>query len=450
MVEATSSLRARLLVAVSVVLAGFLGLTGLSLDRAFRDSSRAAVDERLLTQVYGLLAAAELDEDGGLRIPDVLPDPRFASVASGLYAEVRHGSNVSWRSSSALGVKLDVLSPDEPGTARYSELNVQGAGQLLAVSFAVLWERELGDPLLYEIRIAESRDAFEAQLSSFRRTLWAWLAGAAAVLLCTQLAVVHWGLTPLHRFAEEVRAIEHGERERIALPVPRELLPLAESLNGLVAQGSRHLERYRNALGNLAHSLKTPLAVLRGATELADDTPFRQTVAAQIRRMDETVSHQLQRAAASGGSLLAKPVAVAPIALGIRDALAKVYQQRQITWELNVEDNVMFRGDPSDLMEMLGNLGDNAGKWARSRVQIAARHDDGGFLRLVVSDDGPGIDPSTALHVLERGTRGDENVEGQGIGLAVVRELAEEVYGGQVRIERSAMGGGAVVLQLPV
>jgi two-component system sensor histidine kinase PhoQ len=442
--RAGRSLGVRLLLAATVVLAGFMGATGISLERAFRLSIASAIEQRLLAQVYGLLGAAEADEQGQLEFPAQLADPRFGAAGSGLYAEVRGPSGTFWRSSSALGIDIRAESPSVPGTPRFSDAG--GPDSLFVLSFLVLWESEIGTITAYEVRVAESRQAFRRQLSTYRRTLWGWLAGAGIVLLGVQLLVLRWGLRPLSRFVAEVQAIEQGKRDRIEGPAPTELEPLARALNGLIDQGRRHLERHRNALGNLAHSLKTPLAVLRGAAD-ADGKELYATVETQVERMDRTIAYQLQRAA-SAGYRLAPPEPVAPIAARVRDALLKVYAAKTLTLMIEIPAPTVFRGDPGDLMEILGNLGDNACKWARSRVAIRAENDESG-INIVVEDDGPGIPPALATTLTHRGTRFDVTVEGQGIGLSVVREIVEQVYGGSIEIRPGALGGTALIVDLP-
>ncbi len=444
MIRPGSSLGSRLMLTATLVLAGFLGATGLSLERAFRHSIESAIEERLLARVYGLLGAVEVGEGGRLEFPARLPDPRFAAAGSGLYAEVRGPSGVIWRSSSALGVDIRAEKATTPGKPRFSD--DKGSGSLFAISFVVVWESDSGPEQKYEVRVAESRQSYERQLATYRRTLWSWLAGAGIVLLSVQLLVLRWSLLPLQQLAAEVRAIERGEQDRLEGPAPAELEPLARALNGLIDQGRRHLERYRNALGNLAHSLKTPLAVLRGAAD-SDGAELRETVQTQIDRMDQTIAYQLQRAA-SAGYRLSPPEPVGPIAERVREALLKVYGAHPLILDLKVSPSLMFRGDPGDLMEILGNLGDNACKWANSRVAIMAQNRANG-IGIVVEDDGPGIQPAMANAILQRGTRADETMEGQGIGLSIVRELVEQVYGGSIGIRPSELGGAAIVVDLP-
>ncbi|MBL8260637.1 MAG: hypothetical protein JNM60_12580 [Candidatus Competibacteraceae bacterium] len=448
------SLRGRLLVAASAVLAAFLGLTGLTLDGAFRDSALSAVQSRLQAQVYMLLGAAELDSFKRLTIPQNLAEARFSMPDSGLYADVLDSqSNLVWRSPSLLGMALPFFpAVRNAGETQFALLESAEGAPLFVLAFTVNWETNPNDYQSYTFRVAETRDEYLDQLWNFRRSLWGWLLGATVVLLAGQGLILRWSLKPLRRVATEVKDIETGKRAELGGGYPEELLPLTANLNALLRQSHAHLERYRNALADLAHSLKTPLAVLRGTLEnrVALDE-LEQTLGDQLERMNRTVDYQLQRAAASGRIALSAPLPVAPIARKIQDSLAKVYAGRSLQLKTEVPAATMFYGDEGDLMEILGNLADNACKWCRRQVVVRAYPADrAGRLELVVEveDDGPGIPAEQAPSLLGRGQRADPTVEGHGIGLAVVRDLVEEIYYGRLEIRRGALGGALVQARL--
>jgi two-component system sensor histidine kinase PhoQ len=225
------------------------------------------------------------------------------------------------------------------------------------------------------------------------------------------------------------------------------LLGLTENLNALLDNAESHLARYRNALGDLAHSLKTPLAVLRGA--LDTPTPDEETKAAmreQIERMNRIVEYQLKRAAASGRSHLTPPVSVAEKTRQLVSALNKVYADKAIDCRAEIDPDLIFHGDEGDLLEILGNLADNAFKWSRRRVQLDARRAGDGRLELRVDDDGPGIPAEVAERLLERGERADPSVPGHGLGLAIVNSIVR-AYGGRLILESSPLGGAAIIVR---
>ncbi len=444
------SLSGRLRIAASVVLVAFLGLTGLSLDRAFRDSALAAVQDRLQAQLYMLLGAANLDAFNRLTLPQTLPEARFSTPDSGLYADVMDSpGNLVWYSPSLLGRALPFFpAVRSPGDTQFAPLESSDGAPLFVLAFTVSWEIDRSHYQIYTFRVAENRQNFDDQVWSFRRGLWGWLLASTAVLLAAQGLILRWSLKPLRRVAAEIKAIETGQRSKLSSGYPDELQPLTMNLNALLGQSHAHLERYRNALGDLAHSLKTPLAVLRGALETgADPAELRQTLAEQVERMNRTVDYQLQRAAASGRIALSAPLPVAPVARKILDSLAKVYAERALQLNSEVAAATAFYGDEGDLLEILGNLADNACKWCRRQVVMRAYPaDHGGRTELVVEveDDGPGIAPEQAPLLLRRGQRADPSVAGHGIGLAVVRDLVEEVYYGRLEIGRGNLGGARV------
>jgi len=448
------SLNARLLVAATLVLGAFLGLTGLTLDQAFRQSVLENSRERLQTDIYLLLSAADPDERGSLALPEALPEPKLSSPGSGLYAEVRTGEGDEvWASASSVGMAVPYPEPEQPGVPAFVETLAADGSSVLALSYAVTWELGRGEERGYVFSVAESRAGPDAQVAAFRRDLWVWLGVAAGVLLAAQAIVLTWSLAPLRRVAREVREIESGERRELEGEYPRELRLLTQNLNALIRASRTQLERYRHSLADLAHSLKTPLAVLRTSAEDERSQALAGVVIDQVSRMDQTVDYQLQRAAASGRTVLATPVDVADVAERLMDSLQKVYADKSPWLELRVEEDTLFMGDPGDLTEILGNLADNACKWCRKRVEVRARNQEqaeGHRPRLVieVEDDGPGIPEERRAEVLKRGIRADELVPGQGIGLAVVREIVEEVYKGSVAIAEGELGGTLVRVAL--
>lgn len=449
------SLNGRLLLAASLVLAAFVSVTGFSLDRAFRESAETALRDRLQGHIYALLAASEVSPDGRFSMARPLADPRFSAPGSGLYAQVDQQDNpAAWQSSSLLGRELALANQLAPGEQRYRELTGKGDERLLALSFAISWEDEQKTLHQFTYHVAEHLVSLESQVGSFRRTLWGWLVALAILLLAAQGAVLRWGLRPLRRAANDVAAIEAGRQPLLEGEYPDELTPLTDNLNALLKFERAHLERYRNTLGDLAHSLKTPLAVLSGLSHTADD-PARQsqTLEEQISRMREIVDYQLQKAAMSGRTSLSTPIAVPEVLGKIVATLKKVYAEKTIEFRQEVDGALLFRGEEGDLMELMGNLLDNACKWCRSTVSITARTvqhpvNERPTLQIRIEDDGPGIDPQRADEILQRGVRADTQIPGHGIGLAMVRDIVQ-VYGGNLSQQTSELGGACFIVELP-
>ena len=443
------SINSRLLVSAIAVLAAFLGLTGFALDKAFRESALEAVRDRLQVHIYLLLGAAEPNAGGVLDLPDVLPEARFSSPASGLFAELATGDDQPiWQSSSTLSREIPYPPVIEAGDSVFAQVSTS-SGDLFAMSFGVVWVDDVGEESHYVFRVAESTEGFQQQVGGFRRSLWIWFSAAAVVLLILQALILRWGLAPLRRVVMELGEVEQGHKDGLSEDYPREIRGLSANLNAFIRYGQDQLQRYRNALDDLAHSLKTPLAVLRGANETDTDMPALQnTLSEQVTRMQQVIDYQLQRAAASGRSPLVAPVSVAATAKRLTDSLEKVYASKDIHFSVDARPEVMFYGDEGDLTEILGNLIDNASKWATREVRVSAsQSDDRSGLLIAIEDDGPGIPESEIEALLRRGGRSVSPKSGQGIGLAVAREIVEDLYHSSLALKSSSLGGVRVELR---
>ncbi len=444
------SLGARLTLALAVVLVAFLGLAGLAVERAFREGVEQAVRENLAVQVYLLLGAAEIDGQGHLRMPDVLPEPRLGTPDSGLYAAIRDGSGEPlWQSESSVG--LDIAYPRAVGNGnrRFARAHAGDGRELFALRHAVNWEIH-GENRRLVFLVAEDAEGAAARVATFRWTLWGWFVGVAVLLLMLQALLLRWCLRPLRRAAGEITSIERGERARVGDDYPFELRPLTASVNELLASDKRRLERYREALADLGHSLKNPLAVLRSIARDPSAGERATQVEEQVERMQQAIDWHVQRGAAAGRGGLARPIPVADLVRRVGASLARVHADRTIRLECDIPRDAVVRGDPDDLMEIVGNLLDNAWKWGRSRIRVTTRrpaHDGG--LALTIEDDGPGIRPDRREAVLERGVRMDENVPGDGLGLALVRRMVEETWGGRLELQASDLGGLRVRVIFP-
>jgi len=442
------SLNARVTLGAGLVLVVFIALSALALERAFRDSARSAMQERLLAQVYLLMSAAEVDAQGHLTMGNSPSEPKLDLPGSGLYAAVTDGEgHVVWRSRSAVSVDAPVASGLPAGTQRFEEATDQKGREFFLQSYGVSWSTA-GGSYPFTFSVAEVLEPYREQLSIYRRSLWSWLGAMAVLLLAAQWAILRWGLRPLRQVADELTRLESGEQQQIAGKYPTEVRRLTENLNTLLTHERAQQKRYRDALADLAHSLKTPLAVVRAAlSETKTETELARNLDEQVERMDRIVGYHLQRAASSGrsGMVVAQPVL--PAVERMLMAIGKVYVDKRVETELRIGPSIRFRGDEGDLMELLGNVLDNAFKWAKGRIRVTAALRDG-RLDLTVEDDGPGIPETDAQRVLQRGARADESVPGHGIGLAVTRDIVE-AYGGHTVIARSDLGGAAVTLQLP-
>jgi len=284
-----------------------------------------------------------------------------------------------------------------------------------------------------------------AGVAVYRRHLWLWLGGSALLLLACQALILGWGLTPLRRLAGEVAAIEAGSAERLMGDYPREVQALTSNLNALLEGERGRRERVRNTLADLAHSLKTPLAVLRSADTA--DAGFAPLVREQTARMEQIVNYQLQRSVGGSHNLL-QLVPVLPLVQRLRNTLLKVYADKQIAIEVAINPQCQFRGDERDFLEIVGNVMDNACKYGRGEVRVSAEGSAPASLTLAVEDNGSGIPEGERERILRRGTRLDEHGPGHGLGLAVAADILD-TYNGNLAIEASALGGVRVVIRFP-
>ncbi len=453
------SLHARQLLAASLGLVAFLGLTGIALDEAFRKTALSNQQERLENHAYAYLGDFEFTRDGELIEPaNRAPDARFLQPGSGLYAVVR-GRDFHWNSPSALGRRLPEPEMLKAGERRFEAqprafTDDKGlAHEVYRFSYGLAWEQgEVGQaPTVtrFTIAIYEDAQGLERQVGVFRRALWGYLGLAALLLLLVQMAVLRWSLQPLRQLEGELARVRRGVSERLSGRHPPELQQITDSINALIESEYSHLDQSRHTLSDLAHSLKTPLAVLRTRLDAgASEEELRREVAVQVQRMTEIVSYQLSRAARSGHALFAAPIPIEPRAEEIVASLEKVYLSKGVVCEFELDPSANFHGELGDLQELLGNLLENAFKWSQRRVLLTVQSEPAGKgmtragLMLAVEDDGPGVDLANVETLLQRGVRGDERVQGHGIGLAIVQDIVR-AYRGELKVERSAELGGA-------
>jgi two-component system sensor histidine kinase PhoQ len=369
-----NSLKARLLLAATFILMAFVALTGVALEHGFQRRAEEAEQDKLQGLIYALIGATDSDRKGALVVQEAeLRNSRLGQPDSGLYALIFNAKGETvWQSHSVLDpVAVGVIPP--VNSWRYFRTTNDAGSVLFAESFTVHWAGR-GDPLRsYTFLAAEDTTEFSSQMRSFRRELWVWLLVPAVLLLLTQAAVLRWGLAPLGRLVSELRGIESGSKADIGGRYPDELQPLTKALNALLRNERNQQSRYRHALDDLAHSLKTPLAVLIGESErsgLPDGVQSR--LQEQLGRIRQIVDYQLKKAAAAGSRSFTAPVAIRPLVDKLAAALGKVYRDKAVRYDINIAGNARLRIDEGDLMEMLGNLLDNASKWCRRESDCRA------------------------------------------------------------------------------
>ena len=430
------------------MLTAFLGLSAFSLNNAFQASANSAQQKQLRNTIYSILMVAEFSEDGTITLPNDLAEPKFAIPNSGLYAQITSGREIIWQSQSMLGMFLAL--PEHPGEAneKFSTITLEDGVSLLNFAYGIVWENEQDEEFSYTINIAEDFNTIAQQKADFQLSLWYWLGGTGIILLIAQAFILRWGLRPLYDAAIDLNAIESGVHKRLSENYPKELNLLTQNINTLLDHEQSRRERYKNSLADLAHSLKTPLAVMRGELERSKNSEsLRLTTHEQLDRVSTLVDYQLQRAATEGQSSLQAPVSLGQIIHKILSSLDKVYQSKHIRRQYQIDHDIYIHADEGDMYELLGNILENAYKYCNRQVNIFIS-DHSSNIEIHIDDDGNGIPEYAQSDIIKRGKRIDTQEEGHGLGLAIVSDIIE-AYQGEIHIEKSHLGGARFILQLP-
>jgi two-component system sensor histidine kinase PhoQ len=446
------SLRKRLVLAASLVLIIALGLVGFALNQANYRGAVSSLQARMESYVYLVLAAMEVGARGGLEMDENFSDPRLLQPSSGIYVRVR-GQGAAWDSKSSLGLEWPERTPSRPGEVAFTEPGP--AGEFFRLDYGVGWQLADGRIVPFTVSVLVDEAEIFQQTSAFRLGLWRALGGAGAILLLAQIVIFSFGFRPLGRVARDVARVESGRASRLEGRYPVELDPLVRNVNRLLETEKSNQTRIRNALDSLAHSLKTPLAVIQAGISPSGPDQRRSAKLSMQNAVDEMsrlIATRLERAGTTARQTLAEPVPARRQLQRIVDSLQKVYSHKMIRAGINLEENLEFYGEKRDLLELMGNLVDNAFKYGKSRVSVSGGALDPDSIRpglwMRVEDDGPGIDESQWERLLQRGSRGDEQTEGHGLGLAIVMELVT-AYGGKVSIAHSELGGAMVEFTVP-
>lgn len=443
------SLLLRLLVGAGLALLIALAAVGGAIDRVFTNAAESSMRERLEAVVYLILSTVEVDENGQPVIPESLAEPRLNRPGSSL-----HGGAMTpegeWRSPSLMGVEPQPNARlIERGTELFRGLEAEGNWNVFAIGLG--WELPGGEIIDLTIWAAEDPNRLRMELAGFRGDLWRWLGLAAVLIIAGQVVLLFMILRPLRRVAAEVAAIESGRREGIEGRYPRELRPLTDNLNALLAAERDNARRYSEALADLAHALKTPVAVLRARLESSE--PSRPSdLARQIDEMEQIIRRQLERAQRSTRRALPAAVPVRPILERMADSLERLHVDSGLRAEVVGDAELVAHMDERDLWEVCGNLMENAAKYGNGRLRAAVRPGEAGRRRngviIEIEDNGPGIAPKALDRLFERGQRGDERRDGQGLGLSIVRELVE-ASGGRLEVDTGEFGGARFRVILP-
>ena len=429
-------------------------IAGVVLSNLYRRTTELAFDQRIDAYLRSIVADVMTPGDDTRTEPGQLGEPQFELPMSGWYWQI---------------TRLDTEKPEIKSSRslfaaelpRLADLGVSAGIGGTRRGFAsgpdnmpvriVEREIEVADSAVYLVQVAATTVDVEYDISQFRVALLTTFGLLALALAGATVLQVRFGLRPLRRLRDEVGAIRRGDGERIGGEFSPDIAPLAAELNLLIASNREILERARTQVGNLAHALKTPLSVITNEAR-AEHSPLAEKVAEQSEIMRTQVTWYLDRArAAARSGVIGSVTEVEPVVAALTRTFEKIYDERAIEFEASVESGLRFRGEKQDFEEMLGNLVDNAGKWAKSRVEIHASAVASAaqpMLRIFIDDDGPGLPEEQRAAALKRGRRLDETRPGSGLGLAIVADLAA-LYGGAAALEDSPLGGLRARLDLP-
>lgn len=434
-----------------------LGFSAFMLERAFRASLYSAESQSLLAHTYSMMALAEPDQ-GFLLLPENLTDSRFNDPNSGLYAQVVDEEfGPIWES---ISLRISPLANEVPlkkvkmGSFYFDVIEIKKEDYFIS-RFNTVWEIE-GQDREYQFTVIHAQDTLEQEVQSYRRILLGWLGGLALLMIILQTLIIRWGLLPLKRLASDIKQLEVGAIDSLDKNYPDEIVPVTENINFLLQSEQNQRGRYKNTLSDLAHSLKTPLSVIRSLLERKvnaksttkddDDRTWQAQIDEQVERMSNIISHQLNRASSSKALYLSK-VNFHSIFSRIGDALKKIYREKNIRFHIEGKNTITYPAQEDDVMEVFGNIMENAFKYCKGQVLVSVQ-EGLSEIRIEISDDGAGVPKTQRREILERGARFDTSTPGQGIGLAVAVDIISG-YNGGIKVGESNLGGASFVVTLP-
>jgi signal transduction histidine kinase len=430
-------------------------VTGIVLSSLYRGAVERAFDGRLQVYLRTLVADLANPETPDDKLYDAVNEPLFDLPLSGWYWQVTRidtakpevrASRSLWDgglpklpqgdANVALSVRSGYANGPEDQRVRLVERNI-----------------DLGDEGTFLVAVAGDAAEIEDDVRGFNRALFVTFLALALVLLLTTMLQVKFGLAPLKRISQQLATIRSGQAERLEGNFPVEIAPLAREANALLDANREIVERARTHVGNLAHALKTPLSVVMNEAASRADDPLSQKVREQAEVMRDQIARHLERARMAARLTVVGTVTdVAPVVHAVARTMEKTNRDKDLRLRVDTPEDAQFRGEQQDLEEMVGNLVDNACKWAQSRVAIEVlkerSEDDRQMIRVVVDDDGPGLTPAEREQVARRGRRLDETKPGSGLGLSIVLELTA-LYGGTFALGTAPLGGLRAELVLP-
>ena len=436
-----SSLIGRFIFASLLLLPIFIFISGTLLINSFKHSQLKAEQETLQTQLYLLLSHTEV-ENKQVILPDILTEPRFNQQNSGLYAAIYSDNDKElWRSPSAMLLNNDLNNDNLfflVGNKQYSQVskNKLTVNQL---SHDIEWLDENNQVTRLRFIVASDNSSLKAEIISYQNRLWQWLSAMGASLVAIQIVIMQWGFRPLKRLSRQLLALQENKIQQLDKHYPKEIQPIINDFNTILTYEKNQRERYHNTMSDLAHSLKTPLAVIQSQiqnqvqSQVNSNDELYPIINEQLARINQIINHQLKRAVIrvnqSAISTQTDKVSIKVITDRLIKTLCKIYIDKQIVFKNLVKEEHLFFGDEADLLEVMGNLLDNACKYGHNAITIMTKK-DAHTLSIYISDNGKGLSKTKYSTLLKRGARGDTAQTGQGIGLSVAVDIISSYKGG--------------------
>lgn len=446
-----TSINSRIIVGATSIVTSFMLLIGITLSNTFYHSAYSALEDSLTGQVYLLMADREFIPTNRYSNTQILtnkPLPNSKDINSNTYSQLsgyitQADGTILWQSTPAIGQLLPPVIPLSKGKIEHGKKVFQqyeaNGKTYISLSIAIFWDLASEKfPLIYHI--SNDLSQLNKKVANYQYSLWTNLIIMSLILFITLFLILRWGLKPLREVEQEIKSVEQGEQELLKNTYPDELIPLTHNINQLIQYERQQQLRYRNALADLAHSLKTPLAIIRGqAYNPEQPDNYINSINDAVARMNSIIEYQLQRAASNTPSPHIQYLQLTPIVHTLIDSMKKIYRDKNIHFELYLEPDIQLKIDEGDFMEILGNILDNACKWCNDKINLSIKTSEDTLL-IHITDNGPGIARDMIDQISQRGVRADELTPGHGVGLAIVQDIVD-VYEGSIKFSDAETGG---------
>jgi two-component system sensor histidine kinase PhoQ len=437
-----NSLRQKILVISTLLITLFLLLASIVIIEVYSKNLSNRVYLRLDSMMLDILSSVKLNSNNKLVVDLQHVDSKLLKEDTGFYAVILGNNKIVWHSNSTPD-DFKYYSNLPAGVERHKFVNIKHEGFYALLHGAAIRDRE-GDEENYTLMVFESSKIIADERRDFETSFLIGLLIVACFVWVVQYFVLKYNLYPLRKIARDISSVKEADKEFLDVNYPYEIQQLASLVNDLLEMERATKAKYKNSLGDLAHSIKTPLAIMRNNQVLPEE------IKEQIAEITSLVEYHLKRASHVEPRIIKKQIKVAKIINRLLNAMQKVYHDKDIVVACDVKSGTVFRGEKEDLVELLGNIIDNAFKWAHKSVRITAYNnsDNNKQLNLIIEDDGPGIKRNKKESITERGVRQDKVVAGYGIGMAIVNDIVT-IYNGTLEIERSEqLGGAKIIIQI--